>query len=192
MGEDDKSEDNIPSVNFSNQLSLDKQIKQVQETIMLVLTELAREGDLIQERAGLRILFMNAHGEIPGLHFMGPNPIGDNYFSVLDKEEFKSLLYNLAKTKDTEDGIIIIHVSGQIVGARVFLHERAVRISNQNEKKILELSEGGTASRTLMRWSMHPRVVSAFQLSSSGNVYFYEHGDREQVYSPKEKKELIS
>jgi len=182
----------VPNVNFGSQLSLDKGMKQIQETIMLILTELATEGDLSKERAGIRILFMNAHGDIPGMHLMGPNPIGENYFSVLEKEEFKSLLYNLAKTKETEDGIIIIHLSGQVLGARVFLHERAVKIDQQAEKKILELSEGGTASRTLMRWSLNPRVVSAFQLSESGNVYMYDSGVREHVYSPKEKKELVS
>ncbi len=191
--EDEKADGtSIPSMNFDNQLSLDKQIKQIQEDIILILTELAREGDLAKERSGIRILFMNAHGDISGMHLMGPNPIGDNYFSVSDKEEFKSLLYNLAKTPETEDGVIIIHVTGQVVGAKMFLHERAVKIDPQIERKISELSEGGTASRTLMRWSNHPRVVSAFQLSSSGNVYFYEDGNREQVYSPKEKKEIIS
>jgi hypothetical protein len=182
----------MPNVNFESQLSLDKQMKQIQEMIMLVLTELATEGDLTRERAGIRILFMNAHGEIPGMHLMGPNPIGENYFSVLEKEEFKSLLYNLAKTKETEDGVIIVHLSGQVLGARLFLHERAIRLDSTAEKKILDLSEGGTASRTLMRWSLNPRIVSAFQLSEGGNVYMYDGGVREQVYSPKEKKELVS
>lgn len=182
----------MPNVNFGSQLSLDKQMKQIQEAIMLVLTELATDGDLTRERAGIRILFMNAHGDIPGMHLMGPNPIGENYFSVLEKDEFKSLLYNLAKTKETEDGVIIIHLSGQVLGARIFLHERAIRLDGNAEKKILDLSEGGTASRTLMRWSLNPRVVSAFQLSESGNVYMYDEGTREHVYSPKEKKELVS
>jgi hypothetical protein len=35
----------MPNVNFESQLSLDKQMKQIQEMIMLVLTELATEGD---------------------------------------------------------------------------------------------------------------------------------------------------
>jgi hypothetical protein len=167
-------DDGRPWLDFSEELAYDTAVGTYMEKIEGALVGIAKEGKLKEINRGIRILLMNARGKVYDMIPMAANPIKERLH--VSGKNFKSKLVEMASDSKTEEGMVVIHFTGQVLSPCIGLEGRLSGSS-------LELGEGGTAGRMLSYWSCKDGVGAGYQLTSEeGHVFKYEEGTRLRLY----------